>query len=181
MFESITDGLTSALNSLTGRGTLSEKNIEEGLREVRKALLAAETVTITLFGKSWPLHVTDVLGISLAKNLEIIGDSIAYLREHGRRVFYDAEHFFDGYASNPDYALQTLQRAIAAGAERVILCDTNGGTMPWDIKRMCEEVRRECGVPLGIHAHNDAEMAVARTIALLNMFAVLLFQQNGTA
>ena len=142
-----------------------------------KALLAAETVTITLFGKSWPLHVTDVLGISLAKNLEIIGDSIAYLREHGRRVFYDAEHFFDGYASNPDYALQTLQRAIAAGAERVILCDTNGGTMPWDIKRMCEEVRRECGVPLGIHAHNDAEMAVANSLVAVEAGIV---QVQGT-
>ncbi len=85
------------------------------------ALLAADTGTITLFGKSWGFHVTEALGISLHKNLEIIGDSISFLREKGRRVFYDAEHFFDGYKANPDYALQTLRCAVEAGAERVIL------------------------------------------------------------
>jgi 2-isopropylmalate synthase len=132
-----------------------------------QALLAAETEAITLFGKSWPLHVTEALGISLAKNLEIIGDSIAYLRAHGRRVFYDAEHFFDGYKANPDYALETLRRAVDAGAERVILCDTNGGTMPWEIRAICAAVKRECPVPLGIHAHNDTEMAVANSLVAI--------------
>ncbi|MCP9455966.1 MAG: citramalate synthase [Nitrospira sp.] len=142
-----------------------------------QALLAAETKTITLFGKTWPLHVTDALGISLAKNLELIEDSIAYLCEKGRRVFYDAEHFFDGYKADPDYALQTIQKAVKAGAERVILCDTNGGTMPWEIRRICEEVRRECPVPLGIHAHNDCEMAVANSLVAVEMG---ILQVQGT-
>ncbi len=132
-----------------------------------QALLGAETKTITLFGKSWSLHVTDALGISLAKNLELIGDSVAYLRSKNRRVFYDAEHFFDGYKTNPDYALKTIRKAIEAGAERVILCDTNGGTMPWEIRTICEIVRRECPVPLGIHAHNDCEMAVANSLVAI--------------
>ena len=142
-----------------------------------KALLAAETGTITLFGKTWPLHVTDALGISLAKNLEIISDSIEYLRSQGRRLFYDAEHFFDGYKSNPEYALETLRRAVRAGAERVILCDTNGGTMPWEVKRICEEVGRECSIPLGIHAHNDTEMAVANSLVAVEAGVV---QVQGT-
>lgn len=142
-----------------------------------QALLAAETSTITIFGKSWGLHVTDALGISLAKNLEIIGDSIHYLRSKGRRVFYDAEHFFDGYKANPDYAMETLRKAVDAGAERIILCDTNGGTMPWEIRRICETVRREIAVPLGIHAHNDCEMAVANSLVAVETGIV---QVQGT-
>jgi len=141
------------------------------------ALLEAGTGTITLFGKSWTLHVTDALGISLAKNLEIIEDSVAYLKEKGRRVFYDAEHFFDGYKADPDYALKTLQRAVRAGAERVILCDTNGGTMPWEIREICTTVKRECKIPLGIHAHNDSEMAVANSLVALDAGVV---QVQGT-
>ncbi len=129
-----------------------------------RALLAADTNTITLFGKSWGLHVTDALGISMSKNLEIIGDSIAYLRARGRRVFYDAEHFFDGYRANRDYALETLRRAVEAGADRLILCDTNGGRMPWEVREICSLVKREFKVPLGIHAHNDTEMAVANSL-----------------
>ena len=142
-----------------------------------QALLAAETTTITLFGKTWSLHVTDALGISLATNLELIGDSIAYLRSEGRRVFYDAEHFFDGYKTNPDYALNTIRKAVEAGAERVILCDTNGGTMPWEIREICEIVRRECQVPLGIHAHNDCDMAVANSLVAIETGIV---QVQGT-
>ncbi len=142
-----------------------------------QALLASETSTITIFGKSWGLHVTDALGISLAKNLEIIGDSIHYLRSKGRRVFYDAEHFFDGYKAHPDYALETLRRAVDAGAERIILCDTNGGTMPWEVRRICEAVRREFAVPLGIHAHNDCEMAVANSLVAVETGIV---QVQGT-
>jgi 2-isopropylmalate synthase len=142
-----------------------------------QALLAADTKTITLFGKTWSLHVTDALGISLATNLELIGDSIAYLRNKGRRVFYDAEHFFDGYKTNPDYALNTIRKAVEAGAERVILCDTNGGTMPWEIRSICEIVRRECPVPLGIHAHNDCDMAVANSLVAIEMGII---QVQGT-
>jgi len=142
-----------------------------------QALLAAETGTITIFGKTWSLHVTDALGISLSKNLELIGDSVSYLRNKGRRVFYDAEHFFDGYRTNPEYALNTVRRAVEAGAERVILCDTNGGAMPWEIQKVCEIVRRECPVPLGIHAHNDCEMAVANSLVAIESGIV---QVQGT-
>jgi 2-isopropylmalate synthase len=142
-----------------------------------QALLGAETKTITLFGKTWSLHVTDALGISLNKNLELIADSIAYLSEKGRRVFYDAEHFFDGYKTNPDYALATIRKAVEAGAERVILCDTNGGTMPWEIREICQVVQRECQVPLGIHAHNDCEMAVANSLVAIETGIV---QVQGT-
>jgi len=134
-----------------------------------QALLAAETKTITLFGKTWSLHVTDALGISLNKNLELIADSIAYLRGKARRVFYDAEHFFDGYKTNPEYALATIRKAVEAGAERVILCDTNGGAMPWEIREICSVVQRECRVPLGIHAHNDCEMAVANSLVAIEL------------
>ena len=142
-----------------------------------RALLEAETTIITLFGKTWSLHVTDALGISLVKNLELISDSVAHLRAKGRRVFYDAEHFFDGYKTNPDYALETIRQAVAAGAERVILCDTNGGSMPWEIKEVCQIVRRECAVPLGIHAHNDCEMAVANSLVAIETGVV---QVQGT-
>jgi 2-isopropylmalate synthase len=142
-----------------------------------QALLGAETKTITLFGKTWSLHVTDALGISLAKNLELIGDSVAYLRSKGRQVFYDAEHFFDGYKTNPEYALKTIRKAVEAGAQRVILCDTNGGTMPWEIREICDVVRRECRVPLGIHAHNDCDMAVANSLVAIDTGIV---QVQGT-
>mgnify|MGYP003551458770 FL=1 len=133
-----------------------DKNLQE--------LLASGTPTITLFGKSWSFQVTDALGIALAKNLELIEDSIHYLRSKDRRVFYDAEHFFDGYKTDPDYAMKTIQAAADAGAERIVLCDTNGGTMLWDIGEICRIVKQECPVPLGIHAHNDSEMAVANSL-----------------
>jgi 2-isopropylmalate synthase len=142
-----------------------------------QALLSAETQTITIFGKSWTFQVTDALGISLAKNLELIGDSIQYLRSKGRRVFYDAEHFFDGFKANPEYALETIRTAAEAGAERIILCDTNGGTMPWEIRNFCELVRQELPVVLGIHAHNDCEMAVANSLVAIESGIV---QVQGT-
>jgi len=141
------------------------------------SLLAAETRYVTLFGKSWTLHVTDALGISLKKNLELIADSVAFLKSKRRRVFYDAEHFFDGYKADPAYALETLLKAQAAGAERLILCDTNGGTMPWEVKRIVAEIAREVRVPLGIHAHNDAEMAVANSLIAIQEGAL---QVQGT-
>ncbi|RMH37425.1 MAG: citramalate synthase [Nitrospirae bacterium] len=142
-----------------------------------KALLDAGTETVTLFGKSWTLHVTDALGTTLAKNLELIADSIAYLRDQGRRVFYDAEHFFDGFKTDPDYALHSILRAAQAGAERIILCDTNGGSLPWEIQEIFSLVKRECPVPLGIHAHNDAELAVANSLVAVQAGAV---QIQGT-
>ena len=130
------------------------------------ALLAAGTPVVTLFGKSWQLHVERVLGTTLGENLRMIGDSIRYLRAAGRRVIYDAEHFFDGFAANPDYALETLRAALVAGAECLVLCDTNGGTLPGRLAAAVSRVRATFpGVPLGIHAHNDSGLAVANTLA----------------
>jgi len=120
-----------------------------------------------IFGKSWNLHVTDALRVSLEDNLAMIAESVAFLREAtGRPVFYDAEHFFDGYAADPDYALRTLEAAHEAGAERLILCDTNGGSLPEQVRAAMRAVRdRLPEARLGIHVHNDGGLAVANTLA----------------
>ncbi|MDI7274382.1 MAG: citramalate synthase [Anaerolineae bacterium] len=136
-------------------------------------LLAAETPVVTLFGKSWELHVDRVLGATPGENLEMIAESVSYLRAAGRRVIYDAEHFFDGYAANADYALETLRAALAAGAECLVLCDTNGGTLPGALAAAVSRVRATFpDVPLGIHAHNDAGLAVANTLAAVEAGAI---------
>ncbi|MGD2063000.1 MAG: citramalate synthase [Nitrospirota bacterium] len=140
-------------------------------------LLAAGTSTITIFGKSWDLHVSDALQIELAENVDLIADSIAYLKSRTGRVIYDAEHFFDGYRSNPEYALATLRAAAQAGADCLVLCDTNGGTLPADVAAIFTAVAQEVAAPLGIHAHNDAEMAVANSIAAVGCGAM---QVHGT-
>jgi 2-isopropylmalate synthase len=133
---------------------------------LRKLVEARAQVT-TIFGKTWDLHVRDALRVSLEDNLAMISDSVAYLAsETGRPVFYDAEHFFDGYKANRDYAMQTLQAAHAAGAQRLILCDTNGGGMPWEVTAAVLEVARMLPqARLGIHVHNDGGLAVANTMA----------------
>jgi 2-isopropylmalate synthase len=130
-------------------------------------LLEAETPACTLFGKSWTLHVTEVLRVSLEENLRMVGESVRFLRDSGRRVIYDAEHFFDGYAADGAYAVETLRAAVEGGAETVVLCDTNGGTMPWAVGEVVAAVREALGaeVRLGIHTHNDAECAVANALA----------------
>jgi 2-isopropylmalate synthase len=133
-----------------------------------RALLAAETRAVAIFGKSWELHVTHVLNTTREENLRMIADSVAHARRHGREVFYDAEHFFDGYREDPEYALQTLYVAADAGAQALVLCDTNGGTMPGELQRAWAEVARAVAgrvdCPLGIHCHNDSGMAVANTV-----------------
>jgi 2-isopropylmalate synthase len=133
-------------------------------------LLDAQTQAVVIFGKSWDLHVTEVLRVSHEENLAMIAETIAFLKEKGRQVFYDAEHFFDGWKANPEYALTTLKTAINAGADRIILCDTNGGVFPETIEKAVKEAAKivsEAGgasCVLGIHAHNDADMASANTI-----------------
>jgi 2-isopropylmalate synthase len=129
-----------------------------------RALLAAGTQAVAVFGKSWDLHVTHVLNTSLDENLRMIADSVSYLRHHGREVLYDAEHFFDGYRADPDYAMQTLYAAAQAGARVLVLCDTNGGTMPGELRDIVAQVARQVDVPLGIHCHNDSGMAVANSV-----------------
>ncbi len=131
------------------------------------ALLDAETAVCTIVGKSWTLHVTHVLETTLDENLNMIADSVAYLRAQGRRVFYDAEHFFDGYQADPDYALATIKAAAEAGAECVILCDTNGGSLPGWITEVVSAVTPQLPCRVGIHTHNDGELAVANSLAAL--------------
>jgi 2-isopropylmalate synthase len=128
------------------------------------ALLEAKTETITIFGKSWDFHVHDALKTTLEENLTMIQDSIAYLKSMDREVFFDAEHFFDGYKANPDYALQTLQAAAKGGADVIVLCDTNGGLMPWELSEILTDVKNRVKTPLGIHAHDDAGMATANSL-----------------
>jgi len=130
-----------------------------------RALLEAETPAVAVFGKSWDLHVAQVLGTTLEENLAMIADSVSYLKGRGREVIYDAEHFFDGYKADPAYALRTLQVAERAGADCLVLCDTNGGTLPSELVAIIEEVKRVTSTPLGIHAHNDSELAVANSLA----------------
>jgi len=129
------------------------------------ALLEAHTSVITVFGKSWLLHVTEVLQTTPEENLSMIAETITYLRESGRRVIYDAEHFFDGYRDDTAYAVETLQAAAQAGAEVIVLCDTNGGALPSEVASVVRAIARAIGKPLGIHAHNDIETAVAASIA----------------
>ena len=131
-----------------------------------EALLQAETPVVTIFGKTWDLHVMDILEISREENLAMIGESVAYLKGKGKEVVYDAEHFYDGYRQNSDYARQTIEAALGAGADWIVLCDTNGGTLPHDIQRMTEEVA--VFVPkemLGVHAHNDGGLGIANSLA----------------
>ncbi|HEY6722696.1 MAG TPA: citramalate synthase [Polyangiaceae bacterium] len=130
-----------------------------------RALVDTGAPACTIFGKSWTLHVTDVLRISLDENLKLIEESVAFLKQAGRRVIYDAEHFFDGYLADPSYALETLRAAIRGGAEVVVLCETNGGRLPWDVAEIVETVIGTTGHPVGIHAHDDTGCGVANSLA----------------
>ncbi len=129
-----------------------------------QTLLSAETPVVTLFGKTWPLHVKQVLKVSPAANLAMIESSIRFLKDAGRFVVYDAEHFFDGFAADPVYALATLRAAEQGGADRVVLCDTNGGTMPLTLFECVQRVIEAVAVPVGVHAHNDAGCGVANSM-----------------
>jgi 2-isopropylmalate synthase len=131
-----------------------------------QALVTSGARVCTIFGKTWTLHVKEVLRISLDENLQIVEDTCAYLRSQGRRVIYDAEHFFDGYAADPEYALATLEAARRGGAEVLVMCDTNGGNLPWMVEQTVRTVRERLGdMSLGIHAHDDTGCAVANSLA----------------
>lgn len=152
-----------------------------------QAILAAGTRWVTIFGKSWDLHVTTGLKTSLEENLAMIRDTVEYLRSQGRRIIYDAEHWFDGYKQNPDYALQTLEAAVTAGAEWLVFCDTNGGTLPQEVtqivesvighlsKVICQNDQEQRTIPqIGIHTHNDSDLAVANAIAAVMAGATMV-------
>jgi len=147
-----------AFSSTARPGVSPEK--DENIRE----LLNAKTQVVTIVGKSWDVHVLEALGISLEENLTIIFSTIAFLKQHVPEVIFDAEHFFDGFKHNPEYALQVIQTATDAHSDWVVLCDTNGGTMPFEIQDIVQAVRAKFLIPMGIHCHNDSETAVANTV-----------------
>jgi len=131
-----------------------------------KSIINAKPSGVTIFGKSWDVHVRGEggLGCTLDENLSMIRDTIAYLKGFLAHVFFDAEHFFDGFKANRDYAIAAVRTAAEGGAERVVLCDTNGGTLPLEVQEIIAALRKESRVPLGIHCHNDGDLAVANTV-----------------
>jgi 2-isopropylmalate synthase len=133
------------------------------------ALLEAETPVVAIFGKSWQLHVERALGITESENLKLIAETVKYLKDHGRELVYDAEHFFDGYIADSEFALRTLEAAKTAGADILCLCDTNGGVLTGRLAEIVADVRRRFDGILGIHVHNDSDVAVANTIAAVEM------------
>lgn len=138
------------------------------------ALLKTEVETVTVFGKSWDLHASQILGVSLDQNVAMIENTVSYLKRQGREVIYDGEHFFDGYKSNPIYALKTLEAAMNGGADFIVLCDTNGGTMPKEIQTIMNEVKARTTAPLGIHTHNDCGLALANSLAAVQSGASMV-------
>jgi 2-isopropylmalate synthase len=144
---------------------------------VLRDLLDAETEFVCIVGKAWDLHVREALRTSLEEGVAMVGESVRFLRDQGRRVFFDAEHFFDGYRDDPNFAMAILSAAREAGAERLVLCDTNGGTLPVDVGRVVRWVRDRMDAPIGIHVHNDAGCAVANSLVAVEAGA---FQVQGT-
>ncbi len=142
-----------------------------------ETLLRAETASVCIFGKSWNLHVVEALKTTLEENLRLIEDSVGHLVARGREVIYDAEHFFDGFCADSDYAVATLRAAVRGGARLLVLCDTNGGRLPSEIGRIFAATGKAVDLPLGIHTHNDAGMAEANTVAAVELGAV---QVQGT-
>jgi 2-isopropylmalate synthase len=137
-----------------------------------KALLDARAPVVTIVGKTSDFHATEVLGVSLEENLAMIRETVAYLREQGREVIYDAEHFFDGWKANPQYAAKTIRAAAEAGAKIIVMCDTNGGSLPEEVAALTKEASAAVDVPLGIHCHNDCELAVANSLAAVDAGAM---------
>lgn len=152
-------------SKLVAFGSTHFAKYEVGADPSIQELIRAETPAISIFGKTWDFHVTRVLGITLDHNLTLIANTVAFLKRHGREVVYDAEHFFDGYKSNPDYAIKTLRAAKDAGADVLCLCDTNGGTLPHSLAEIVRDVRSHFTGVIGIHSHNDSDLAVANALA----------------
>jgi 2-isopropylmalate synthase len=145
---------------MTRRGKLAVEQDQQV-----QLLLDANTPAVCIVGKTWPLHVTEVFQVTLEENVKMIADTVAHLRKHGREVLYDAEHFFDSYKEDPEYSMKTILAARDAGADMVVLCDTNGGTMPEEIEKITAVAVKELGIPVGIHTHNDSGLGVANALA----------------
>ncbi len=152
---------------LAAFGSTRRKGVAVENDDQVRLLLAAETPVVTIFGKTWLLHVKEVLRASPEENLGMIGDTIRYLKDHGRYVIYDAEHGIDGYKDDPEYALATWQAAEKAGADKVVLCDTNGGSLPSEISRIAAAARAKLTADLGIHTHNDIGLGVANALVAI--------------
>jgi len=162
----LTQARLAAFGSTRKKGTTPEQDPN------LKALIEAETPAVTLVGKSWDLHVTQVLETTLDENLAMIGESVAYTRSRDKEVIYDAEHFFDGYKANSDYAVATLRAAAENGADVLVLCDTNGGSLPWEVETITGAIAAQFDVPVGIHTHEDAGCAAANTLVAVRAGAV---------
>jgi 2-isopropylmalate synthase len=162
---------------LAAFGSTRRKNTPVEKDDQVRLLLEAETPVITIFGKSWTLHVKEVLGTTPAENLAMIRDTVAFLKSHGRVVVYDAEHAFDGYKADAEYALATWDAAIQGGAELVVLCDTNGGCLPGEVRRIVEVATQKLNTRIGIHTHDDIGLGVANALVAVEVGAV---QVQGT-
>jgi 2-isopropylmalate synthase len=139
-----------------------------------RSLVQSDAPVKTIFGKSWDLHVTDVIRTTLEENLDMIESSIVYLKEFSQEVIFDAEHFFDGYKANPAYALDTLRSAQIGGADYIVLCDTNGGTLPWEVEKIFQEVQTQISAKLGVHVHNDCGLGVSNSLFAIQGGAVMV-------
>jgi 2-isopropylmalate synthase len=142
-----------------------------------KELLSVETPVVTIVGKSWDLQVIEALRGDPQEYLEVVFETVRFLNQEGREVIFDAEHFFDGYKHNPEYALKILSSAVEGGAQWLVLCDTNGGTLPWEVFEIVKKVRSQLSAPLGIHTHNDIETGVANALSAVRAGAT---QVQGT-
>lgn len=161
-------GLRLSNSTLVAFGSTRHPKSKAENDRILKALIEARTTVVTIVGKSWDLHVTDILETTLEENIKMVQDSIRFLCSKGLHVFFDAEHFFDGFRANQAYALNVLQAAESAGAACIILCDTNGGSLPSQILGAVQAVKKKISTPLGIHVHNDGELAVANTLAAVS-------------
>ncbi len=149
---------------LAAFGSTRRKDTSAAEDSILRYLIESQAPVVTIFGKSWDLHVTDVIGTNRDENLAMIEESVAFVKSHNREVIFDAEHFFDGYKADPEYAMETLRAAARGGADWLVPCDTNGGTMPHEMEQIMAAVAAEFELPLGIHVHNDTGMAVANSL-----------------
>lgn len=159
---------------LVAFGSTRRKN--EAVEDDRnlRSLLEAQTPAVSIFGKSWDFHVTEIIHTTLEENLQMIEETVAFLKRNGREVIFDAEHFFDGYKRHPEYAMQTLFAAERGGADSICLCETNGGAFPDEVYRIVSEVIKQVSVPIGIHTHDDGGMAVASSVMAVEAGAVFV-------
>jgi 2-isopropylmalate synthase len=162
---------------LAAFGSTRRKNVPVEIDDQVLLLLSADTPVVTIYGKTWLLHVKEVLTTTPEENLAMIRDTVRYLKANGKTVFYDAEHAFDGYKDNPEYALATWRAAQEAGADMVVLCDTNGGCLPGEVERIVGAARQSLNCRIGIHTHNDTGLGVANALAAVTAGAV---QVQGT-